>query len=488
MANSEILKNHLCGFNLSLQKGSDEVAGFGSLYETLISSIINGGAVNIDMKTFPVIFHVLTNGGVSITESGSVDFDPSYILTHVNSWCDGSSIKFVPAEIAPDGTTLTVPGLNIIDGASVVETRTIKGAMGTFNNTYRDDLVAVTGSYSSALEITGVTLDHLYSTYRWAHEEGERYLNVFVVNSLKTGTYSNGKDSTVYMSAENPYIAEQLDKVNSFNCAIEFSGLGRAFKDESTSVVHAKGGVDDVETNFGYMYLEGRAPNLYTSYKYKTGDPNTKGFRDRGRSLLHCLGHMLGLVHPKTQLGEATDGCPSTTSVYTDGLTSGVIYGDITGYTGVEPVEKGESGVAYSTLTNTNTCDSTGDVSILANANNHMVLSQRDGPAGVELGGPSTEFDNNYKLRIHANCEVEFYDPNINGFRPGILKSILMNTHSVIPNYFQSLAAPCELAEAKSARRPGVSKSAEIAFKDIESEIPFFNKLVSSIKKLKAYK
>ena len=219
MANADILSNHLCGFNLSLQRGSDENVELGSIYNTLIEQIVNNpdysNTISYNPKVFPVIFHVFINGGVEI-----LDFDPEYILEHVNYNFSGSNISFEPAKIDPDGNVLSTSGLNIIDGSTVQQLR------GGTTYTYTDDMVAVTENFNITQEVPGVTLNYLYNNYRWSVSNKERYLNVFVVNRLRAGLAEDGRDSSIYMTAEHPYVAEQLLEEFTFNCAIEFAELG----------------------------------------------------------------------------------------------------------------------------------------------------------------------------------------------------------------------------------------------------------------------
>ena len=476
MANAEILNKHLCGFNLSLQRGSDAGVGLGTMYKTLIDSIIEGEGFKVEPKVFPVVFHVLENGGVDVRTSGSIDFDPAYILEHVNAAFLGANISFAPATVDPAGNLMAIPGLNFIDGLGVAETRTVKAADGSFLHTYRDDMVAVVPSHSAEVELTGVTLEYIYSTHRWAIEGKERYLNVFVVNRIKSGTNIAGKDSSVYMSSEHPYISEQLSDLPKFNCAIEFSGLGRNYVDKYGSVF-VKGDPNAVETNFGYNYLQVDGSSVpYPSYLYKGGAGNIDGFRDRGRSLAHCFGHMLGLAHPGTQLGLPSGSCASATSVFSDTLDTATVYTDSMSDT--DNVSEGEIGVLDTSYNTVNPC-SEDEYTIFNSSLTHMTLSQRIGPNQTELGGPSTVFTADQVNWMHANCEVEFYGYEMgSGFYPGILKDILIHSSSVLMVPIEN-TDPCSTLEARGVRGPDA-----MSFNNIENKATPFNRLLASIKKL----
>lgn len=480
MANADTLKEHLCGFNLSLQRGSDAGVELGTIYKTLIDSILVGEAFQITPKVFPVVFHVLENGGVDVRTSGSIDFDPAYILEHVNAAFLETNISFAPATVDPDGNLMSIPGLNLIDGLGVAETRTVRAADGSFLHTYRDEMVAVVPSHSAEVELTGVTLEYIYSAHRWAIGDKERYLNVFVVNRIKSGTNIAGKDSSVYMSSEHPYISEQLSDLPKFNCAIEFSGLGRNYMDRSG--VFLKGDSNAVETNFGYQYLESYdLRSLYPSYLYKGGKGNIEGFRDRGRSLAHCFGHMLGLAHPGTQLGLPSGSCASATSVFSDTLNATTVYTDGIGDTYNVP-EEGETGVLDTSYNTVNPC-SEDDDTIFNSSLTHMTLSQRIGPNQTELGGPSTYFTNGQISWMHANCEVEFYGEGTgSGFYPGVLKDILIHSSSVLIVPTDD-SDPCNLPEAKGVRGLDIQE-VTISFNNIENKATPFNRLLASIKKL----
>jgi hypothetical protein len=479
MANADILSRHSCGFNLSLQKGSDENVGMGSIYNTFIESIVNNpdypGTISSNPKVFPVVFHVFINGGVEIP-----DFDPEYILEHVNYNFLGSHISFETAKIDPDGNILATPGLNIVDGSTISEVRGEVGSNGTTTHTYVEDMVAVTENLSDAREVPGVTLNYLYTNYRWSIDNNERYLNVFVVNRLRAGLLTNGKDSSVYMSAEHPYVAEQLSETHKFNCAIEFATLGNCYYDKYGNIF-TKGGPTDAVTNFGYDYLASniKTNSPYNSYLFRGGD--TGFFRQRGRSLVHCFGHMLGLTHPSTQLRELEKECAGDTNVFSDTLNNNTVYKD--NISDTENVKFGEIGVDYNAWYTTNEC-SDDDNTVFTSASNHMTISQREGPPGVELGGPSTIFTAGQVLWMHANCEVEFYGES--GFHPGILKEILIHSNDVIPTIINTDIEPCELIQARSTKNTA-KEIGGADFKIVDDEVPIFRGLLNAIKKLKEH-
>ena len=485
MNTSDILSKHLCGFNLSLKKGIDEDVAMGSIYRTFMGTIHNSPEFTPGSKVFPVVFHVLTHGGVDIYPSGVLDFDPAYILRHVNYWFEGTGISFAPAEINPQGQAMPVPGLNIIDGNNVTETRAITGFDGSFVHTYRNDMVAITPDFKADIETPGVTLESIYTTYRWSIPEGERYLNIFVVNRLKAGPQPAGKDSSVYISSEHPYVAEQLDTLPIYNCAVEFSGLGRSYFDTNGDA-HVKGEPTDVETNFGYNYISKDALDVdYPAYTFKGGSGNIEGFRDRGRSLAHSLGHMLGLVHPKTEFDTPGSSCGSG-QVLSDTLNMGGAF--IDDLPDTEPTPSGESGVRLSEFGKANPCSADGDT-IFKSAETHMTLSQRSGIIDTELGGPSIRFTSAQAMWMHANCELQYYNEEAAGLLPGVLMTILSNSTYAIPPTVTDPCAPVgnvdpRLINSKGSVSNTPSRTIVIPLGDVGNKTLSFNKLLSSIKKL----
>jgi len=466
MANADILSEHLCGFNLSLQRGSDDNVELGSIYNTFIENIVNTSDLSSNPKVFPVVFHVFEHGGVEI-----LDFDPEYILEHVNYYFSGSDISFETAKVDPDGNILPTPGLNIIDGDTVQQLR------GSTMYTYKGDMVAVTEKLNEIQEIPGVTLDYLYNNYRWSIENNERYFNVFVVNRLRAGLLEDGTDSSIYMTAEHPYVAEQLLEEFTFNCAIEFAALGTPYYDRNLDV-NPKGGPTDDITNFGYQYLEmdPSTSRPYTSFNFRGGDEGH--FRQRGRSLVHCFGHMLGLAHPTTQLREPVKECAGDENVFSDILTNDKVYND--NISDTEDVQNSETGVTYNTWYNRNDC-SNEDNTVFTSASNHMAISQKEGLPEMELGGPSTTFTEGQILWMHANCEVEFYEES--GSQPGILKTILIHSNEVLSTIIDTNTDPCEDESTRNIFR----KNKEIHFKSIDEEISIFRGLLNAIKKLKEH-
>lgn len=476
MANADILSKHLCGFNLSLQRGSDENVELGSIYNTLIEQIVNNSdysnTISSNPKVFPVIFHVFINGGVEI-----FDFDPEYILEHVNYYFSGSNISFEPAKIDPDGNVLSTPGLNIIDGNTVQQLR------GNTTYTYKEDMVAVTERLNEVQEIPGVTLNYLYNNYRWSVSNKERYLNVFVVNRLRAGLAEDGRDSSIYMTAEHPYVAEQLSEEYKFNCAIEFAALGTPYHDKYGNIFIKGGPTDDI-TNFGYDYLATDINNRpYNSFSFRGGDEGV--VRQRGRSLVHCFGHMLGLAHPSTQLREPTKQCAGETNIFSDILNNTETYNDNIADT--EDVQNGETGVVYSTWYNRNDCSRENNT-VFISASNHMAISQKEGLPGTELGGPSTTFTTGQILWMHANCEIEFQGEE--GFYPGILKEILIHSTSIIVGTDTDLDPDPDPYVDPCADRSNVNRIAiktEVDFKNIDNEVSVFKGLLNAIKKLKEH-
>mgnify|MGYP003654672723 CR=1 FL=1 len=474
MANADILSKHLCGFNLSLQRGSDENVELGSIYNTFIEQIVNNpdylNTISSNPKVFPVVFHVFINGGVEIP-----DFDPEYILEHVNYNFSGSNISFEPAKIDPDGNVLSTSGLNIIDGSTVQQLR------GGTTYTYADDMVAVTENFNITQEVPGVTLNYLYNNYRWNVSNKERYLNVFVVNRLRAGLVEDGRDSSIYMTAEHPYVAEQLSEEYKFNCAIEFAALGTPYYDKYGNIFIKGGPTDDI-TNFGYHYLATDINNRpYNSFSFRGGDEGV--VRQRGRSLVHCFGHMLGLAHPSTQLREPTKQCAGETNIFSDILNNTEVYNDNIADT--EDVQNGETGVVYSTWYNRNDCSRENNT-VFTSASNHMAISQKEGLLGMELGGPSTTFTAEQILWMHANCEIEFQGEE--GFYPGILKEILIHSTSIIIDTDTDLdpdpyVDPC--ADISNVNR--IEIKTEVDFKNIDDKVSIFKGLLNAIKKLKEH-
>ena len=219
----------------------------------------------------------------------------------------------------------------------------------------------------------------------------------------------------------------------------------------------------------------------YNSFSFRGGDEGV--VRQRGRSLVHCFGHMLGLAHPSTQLREPTKQCAGETNIFSDILNNTEVYNDNIADT--EDVQNGETGVVYSTWYNRNDCSRENNT-VFTSASNHMAISQKEGLLGMELGGPSTTFTAEQILWMHANCEIEFQGEE--GFYPGILKEILIHSTSIIIDTDTDLdpdpyVDPC--ADISNVNR--IEIKTEVDFKNIDDKVSIFKGLLNAIKKLKEH-
>lgn len=431
--------NLFCGYKSFLQDCVDSNVNPYEDYLIAVKDVLDNPDFEITPKELPVVFHVIYDdiemlypGGGDTTNLLEMDFDVTYILSHINEWFSATGISFVPALTNPTKEVLIIPGLNLIDGSSVVQVRN------GVTNKYIEDLVVPRQGAGGALA-TGITTDHLATTYSW---DTDKYINIFLVNRIKSKTNSSNR-SYMSMLAPNPILLEALGEENKYAAFIELWAIGASFykkngdlRDKGESALPE---LNPGSTNYGYMYME-RSSNgdNYPSYTFNSSISPFSGFRSRARTIAHCLGHMLGLGHPTDTFAQQVTMNATCLTHNNESLPLTGVFGD--------SIEDSSSSsrvdglIEASHFTQTNYC---GDGTFADTCTTHMHSNQFSGSPGTEIGGLGQMFTEGQVRWMHANFELttEDGDGNIQPSLPARILASHVPTSTVDPEPVH----PCDM-------------------------------------------
>jgi len=256
-------------------------------YEEAIRFNVNNGASSLEKKFFPIVFHAVVND-----ESLLLNFNVITIIKNINKAFAPAQIVFQPIIKTPDGLTLSNPGLNIIDGTSLVSNRKHKtyslyaNQESSYNHTYKYEGVALSDRYLrqgregvgvESVPMEGYLLSDLYKNYAF---NNSKVINIFLINDFSVSLITGG--SKPMMMSSNPYVYDYLELTKSFNITIPFWALGNpddhgfTYKQNTDADVHN-------------IIAEGRSSiaNTYIS------SSNNNAYR----VLIKCLGHLFGLAN-----------------------------------------------------------------------------------------------------------------------------------------------------------------------------------------------
>ena len=395
------------GWKLSLARASENSIDL-SPYEDFIQDTM--ASEGISGKVFPVIFHVIYDDISLLSPDPStnkIQFEAKVLLDSINNKFKDTNISFRGADYGEDGTLLSSPGINLIDGGLIESTRPNGDTY-----TYAKDFVHLTGKNDGQVS-RGVPLAALYTEHQW---DPFRYLNIFIVTRVITHPDSGRDISYMPVVSENPYIAQVTNLPHMFNSTVPFYALGAEWESEKSQ-------------GFKYKYVTGsKVLDTFTNVF-----PHTVGFRADGRVLTQALGHMLGLS--LTTVHGAGGVCPSSECVYND-LYNKSAAGDCCPDT-------------YNVNTNSHiwpemyTNAICGEQESHATVyNNFMTLSAFSGFQGSAEGNLANRFTSSQIKRMHANCTMLIKDKN-GVTKPGFLLSILSSTGSTLIPLTEDVDLPC---------------------------------------------
>lgn len=455
---TDFISDHACGYEWAVSRAinnyifntsatkidvNSSLQNYYSNLESIIGdyqqNLINNPTYTRSEKVFPIIFHLIYDD-ISVIKPGNsqnIDFNPTYIIQWINHWFAGTGISFKAVALDPSGELLNIPGLNLYNGNTINQVRTIfNNNISTETNVnYVADGVALDEfvSKNNKDSIPGVTLNYIQSNYGWDHT---RYINIFLVNRTNSGL---GK---VCMTAQHPFIPEITQDYSSLAIAIDLWAIGNSY--DANIPLDAPVSNNTEFTNFGYSYDNTESANAI--------DYNI-GFRSRAKTIVHSLGHFLGLTHVVNNfMSPISDLCHIDDTM---NLFSGLGKAHEDSDPDTQHYFNMHSMLEYSNALDINSCS---DNTILSDSNTHMHINQFTGAIAEEntLTPIFTEMQINI---MHATCEVllsEYSDEAEQmEYRFSIPGQILANSINLETSPFiedRSLSDPCVNNPASTTR------------------------------------
>jgi len=442
---TEYMGNWVCGFEWSFKKLCHLIGGSSNFntpsnnviteleaYSIQIKNIIDNTYNSNDPsdKVFPVIFHLILDDPSVIKPSGASepDFDVLYVLGWVNHWFSGTGISFKGVDIEKDNAIMTTPGLNIIEGSTISQTRYMGARLGNVTQNYVTDGVALdeikrfdSGPLAKHTYNGGVLFEYIQDNYSW---DPTKYINIFLLNRTNSGV---GK---VVMTSANPYLVDLSGNYNRLSIGVDLWAIGRAY--DSTITPSDSYSADVEYTNFGYSYSGTTSENNLTN-----ASSVSEGYRSRAKTIAHSLAHTLGLIHPRNKFNStdaqnltADSSCESGNFLFSTLTNFNNFYND--GDADTNAVGNYWQMLDYTTGLETDLCTSE---TILSLSNNMMNHNQFTGAYESENDVNPT-FTQNQIYTMHANSEytITSFDAGlgVTVSNYGILGQILYNSSTVL--------------------------------------------------------
>jgi hypothetical protein len=432
ISSSVISKLALDSWHLNLALAKENRVDL-EVYEDSVSNTVtaylNSAPSNISNESsgiIPIVFHLVMDENIESEHgyklispsSTNIDFDVTRILRDLNGVYRTAGVTFAPILRNPDDKELISPGINIIDGYNLYK----QGRTPNTKVHYRDSGALVRTSVyrrdetENPISIYGYSIEDLYREFSF-----KNVLNIFLVNHL--GFVGDNQFSTL-LDAPNPFVFDHTSTYQTYNITLPFYALGNSWQSSE-------------EPGYGYKYTTNtKAQKFVLDILQNTSMSPTNtysliayygGHSHKAKPLVKAIGYCLGLADLNTfnlkdlELNNnSTQDLPyevcNTSCVYSRYMEKNTCYScDIDTYVNIH----------YYPYDGAKACSKKGTLQgdIYHNAMSSYIL-------------PSPKLDN-YTLtplqilRIKANLEMRYIDPQTSVTEAGILRSLL-NSVSLI--------------------------------------------------------
>jgi hypothetical protein len=459
--------NSVNGWYQSLARAASNDLNLGGYlgYEGQIQNIADSGSMDTNLKVFPVVFHIIYDDIDLLRPNSNIEevqFSVHPILEDINNHFSNTYIRFEPAVKRPNGETLTSPGANYIDGSEISQFRSgvTNRTKDSNTHTYVNDFVTVAEHrYVSGDDRNyGVTADYIYQEYQW---NPRKYINIFLVTRLLSDeNISTETSSKVVLMSENPWIAEMSEDESKFNCMVPFWAIGESWK-------------NSINTNYNYSY---DGSTSLASFKDQGGFGDTSkikvtdGDNANTKVIVKALGHMLGLpeVSNLNSLIEEPS-CPTAPCLW-----EAWGFADACKDCHFDTYNVSTLDTIPESSYNTYACDTVSNEAIYGNPMHNVYFN--------DSLGITPRFSGQQITRMHANCETYFQDESTGVVTPGILREVLNNASTVLPEFIFS----CDTIELFGTNIESISITNTLGY-NAPSRISEFEKLKNKISTLIDY-
>ncbi len=416
------IEGHVCGFTYSLWRYLKEadianMNAYASTVESAIETLPPDVQINV-----PIIFHLIGDSSTMFFK-----FDPSYVLTFINSYFAPTNIQFGLAKFDTDGNEIPFLGINKIRGSMLNSVR-----LGVEYN-YAVHGVALNdfADKDNTIAVPGIPIEEIQSLPQIQSKfPSKKYLNIILVNKINKTPDTELLANAVSSYSCNPYFADILGKPQLLSPVIPLWAIGKShdvYIDDPDSPQEIENSVNALKTNFGYSY----ADSPVKEELYAAGLLNA-GMTSRGRTIAHAIAHSFGLSHTRNVFH---NNVPSLCNeeleeLYLSTIKSRTAYRDfIEDTTTISYPSAGYSHLTEEELNSINSCS---DNLVHSDVLNHMHLNQLLPGYNSEL---SELYGNSYDNYSFSSYQIQWMKANfyyyIEGNTPGLFE----------PNYLNQIAS-----------------------------------------------
>lgn len=427
----DFIEGHVCGFTHSLWRYLKEadIANMGA-YKSTVESAIQTLPSDLQINV-PIVFHLIGDNSTM-----AFKFDPSYVLTFINSYFAPTNIQFGLAKFDIDGTEIPFLGMNKIRGSLLNSVRLGVEYNYAVHGVALNDFV----DKNNTIAVPGIPIEEIQSLPQIQSKfPSKKYLNIILVNKINKSSDLEPLANAVSSYSCNPYFADILGKSQLLSPVIPLWAIGKShdvYTNDPDAPEEIENSVNALKTNFGYSYAESPVKDEL----YVAGLINA-GMTSRGRTIAHAIAHSFGLSHTRNVFhNNVPFSCNAELGeLYLSTIKSRAAYRDfIEDTTTISYPSAGYSHLTEEELNSINPCS---DNLTHSDVLNHMHLNQLLPGANPEL---SELYGNSYDNYSFSFYQIQWMKANfyyfIEGDTPGLFEPNYLN--QVASNYNAATGIP----------------------------------------------